>query len=333
MLGPGPPAVGKAAAPPTSGDRPSAGALVKRVERVNAFAAAAHSENTRRGYSADWRSFEAWCEKLPVPALPASPESVALYLSDLAGEGRKVSTVRRALAAISQAHKAKGVPSPRSSARVATTMRGIARTLGVAPVEKAPVLVPALRSMTAILPAGLLGLRDRALLVLGFAGGFRRSELVGLDVADLEFRDEGLDVTLRRSKTDQEGKGRKVAIVYGSNPATCPVRAVRVWLKEAKIETGPVFRHVHPKGRVAIDRLAACTVARIVKRYAVRIGLEKEKYAGHSLRAGLVTSAAKAGKSERAIMDLTGHRSSVTVRRYIRDAERFNEHNAGVGLL
>jgi integrase len=178
----------------------------------------------------------------------------------------------------------------------------------------------------------LIGLRDRAVLSAGLAGGFRRSELVSLDVPDLAFQVEGLVVTIFKSKTDQEGQGRKVALPYGANPATCPVRTLRAWLDAAGIIEGPVFRAVNKAGRVAIDRLSDRTVATIVKASALRAGLDPATVSGHSLRAGLATAAAKAGKSERAIMKATGHKTEKMVRRYIRDASLFDDDNAAAGI-
>lgn len=307
-------------------------ALVELVEHANDYAAAARSESTRRAYRSDWGAFERWCQPHGFAPLPALPETVALYLVHLADQGRKVATISRALAALSQAHRFAGLPSPRGTARVGETLRGIRRRLGVAPEGKAPVLAPELKRMLAGLPDTLLGLRDRALLALGFAGGFRRSELVGLDVADLAFTGNGLEVHLRRSKTDQEGEGRKVGVPFGSAPSCCPVRAVRAWLDAAGITEGAVFRALRRHGRLTAVRLVGRAVARVVQRTATAAGLDAKRLAGHSLRAGLVTSAALAGRSERAIMAQTGHRSAAMVRRYIRDVSLFDD-NAAAGLL
>jgi len=176
---------------------------------------------------------------------------------------------------------------------------------------------------------GLIGMRDRALLLLGFSGAFRRSEVVGLDVADLDFNRDGLTVNLRRSKTDQDGQGRKIGIPYGSNPETCPVRVVQAWLDQTGITQGPVLRSVNRHGRLQPVRLGAGNVATIVKKLAQRAGLDPAKFAGHSLRAGHATSAAASGASERSIMNQTGHRSVQMVRRYIREGSLFRENSAG----
>jgi len=167
------------------------------------------------------------------------------------------------------------------------------------------------------------------LILLGFAGAFRRSELVSLDVEDCTFGKDGLTITLRRSKTDQEGFGRKIGIPYGSNPSTCPIRTTQSWIEHAGIVTGPIFRSIHRHGRIQPGRLAGADVARVMKKLAERAGLDPLKYAGHSLRAGHATSAAIAGASERSIMNQTGHRSVQMLRRYIRDANLFRENSAG----
>jgi integrase len=175
----------------------------------------------------------------------------------------------------------------------------------------------------------VIGTRDRALLLLGFAGAFRRSELVGLDVKDLAFTREGLTITLHRSKTDQGGTGRKVGVPFGANPETCPVRLVQAWIEHAGLADGPLFRPIDRHGRLGAGRLSGVDVARVVKKLASRAGLDPAKYAGHSLRAGHATSAAIAGASERSIMAQTGHRSVQMVRRYIRDGSLFRENSAG----
>jgi len=186
-----------------------------------------------------------------------------------------------------------------------------------------------IRAMMENTDAGLIGLRDRVLILLGFAGAFRRSEVAGLNVADLEFSRDGLAVTLRRSKTDQEAQGRKIGIPYGSNPETCPVRTLQAWLERAGLTEGPVFRSLNRHGQIQPGRLSGADVARIVKKLAQRAGLDPAKYAGHSLRAGHATSAAASGASERSIMNQTGHRSVQMVRRYIREGSLFRENSAG----
>jgi integrase len=301
------------------------------VESARSYASEARSSATRRAYRADWQAWSSWCAAQGACALPAAPEALACYLAELADAGRRPSTIGRALAGISEAHRAAGLDSPRGAAAVRLVMRGIRRRLGVAPRQKAPILPGELRAMVAELPDGLRGLRDRALLLVGFAGAFRRSELVGLDAGDVVFTPDGAELALRRSKTDQNGEGRKIGLPYGSTPPSCPVRALRAWIEAAGISEGPVFRAVVGQ-RVEAERLSDRAVARLVKRAARAVGRDTAALAGHSLRAGLATAAAKAGKSERAIMRQTGHKSAAMVRRYIRDAELFTD-NAAAGLL
>lgn len=296
------------------------------------YAAASKATNTLRAYRADWQHFEAWCAQLQLQPLPAEPKTVALYLSMLATD-HKVATLERRLVAISQIHKARQLDSPTANIAVRQVLQGIRRRKGVAQEGKAPAMTDDVKAMVAGLPRTLHGIQERAVLLVGFAGAFRRSEIVGLDVADLAFTRAGLVVYLRRSKTDQEGEGRQVAIPNGSTADTCPVRALKAWLHAASITGGPVFRGVDRAGVVSSSRMSDQTVARAVKRGATRAGLDPALYAGHSLRSGLATSAAAAGASERSIMNQTGHRSEKMVRRYIRDANLFRENAAGkVGL-
>jgi site-specific recombinase XerD len=298
------------------------------LERAREFARHSKAENTLRGYRADWRDFYLWCERNGATALPASPEAVAAYIADCAGR-LKCGSIQRRLNAIAEAHKAMGLDSPTSSGMVRNTFKGIRRAVGTAATQKAPALTEDIRAMVAATDEGLIGHRDRALILLGFAGAFRRSELIGLEVTDLSFTRDGLTITLRRSKTDQEGQGRKIGLPYGSNPETCPVRVVQAWLEFAYVTVGPVFRSINRHGQVQAGGLSSIDVARIVKKLAERAGLDPAKYAGHSLRAGHATSAARAGASERSIMNQTGHKSVQMVRRYIREGSLFRENSAG----
>jgi len=298
------------------------------LEQAREFARHSKAESTLRGYRADWRAFCSWCESHALCPLPAAPETVAGYIAECA-ERLKVGTIQRRLNAIAEAHKATGLDSPTSVGMVRNTLKGIRRVLGTAARPKAPTLTDDIRAMVDATDAGLIGARDRALVLLGFAGAFRRSELVGLDVADCLFGKDGLTVTLRRSKTDQDGAGRKIGIPYGSNPETCPVRMVQAWLEHLGADAGPLFRSISRHGQMQPDRLSGIDVARVVKKLAERAGLDAAKFAGHSLRAGHATSAAIAGASERSIMNQTGHRSVQMVRRYIRDGSLFRENSAG----
>lgn len=300
-------------------------------EEAKGYMRASRSENTIRAYRSDWNAFSTWCDERGVPSLPAAPATLAVYLAG-AARTLKPSTLTRRCSSISMAHQMAGHESPTRSIVVRTTLAGIRREKGTAPNQKSPVLTADLRGMVASLPDTLAGTRDRALLLLGFAGALRRSELVGLDVEDVDDRSDGLVITVVRSKTDQEGAGRRIGIPYGSYPGSCPVRAVRAWLERSGIEHGPLFRPVR-HGKVLDSRLSGRSVALIVKRVGATVGFDPINYAGHSLRAGLVTSAAAAGVAERAIQNQTGHRSLPTLRRYIRDGSLFRENAAAaVGL-
>ena len=232
------------------------------------------------------------------------------------------------------AQRAAGLPTPTDDAGVRALWRGIRRRKGTAQVGKTAAVTAPVRRMVEALPAGTaLGVRDRALLLVGFAGAFRRSELVAPDVADVDWTADGLVITVRRSKTDQEGEGAKVGVPYGRFPETCPVRRLRAWLDWAAITAGPIFRTVTRHGQVLEQRLSDRAVALAVKRAAELAGLDAARYAGHSLRAGLATSAAIAGAEERDIMRQTRHTSVAVARRYIRDGSLFRRNAAAaVGL-
>jgi site-specific recombinase XerD len=316
-------------------DRPThtqIGPLAEIADRASEFIQQSKSKNTIRAYRADWTHFESWCKAHGQTSLPATPDTVALYVSDLAAT-HKPSTITRRISAISQAHQMNEMETPTGSAKVRLVMAGIRRTKGTAQTGKTPILVDDLRRILAGLPGNLLGVRDRVLLLIGFCGAFRRSELVALDAADVAVTREGLVVTIRRSKTDQEGEGRKLGIPYASHLETCPVRSLQDWLEKSGITEGPLFRPIDRFGRMASIRLSAAAVGEIVKKYAAAVGLDATEFAGHSLRSGLATSAAAAGASERSIMRQTGHRSEKMVRRYIRDGSLFRENAvATVGL-
>jgi len=210
---------------------------------------------------------------------------------------------------------------------------GIRRTVGTAQTAKAAATTDYLRRMLEHLPNTLSGLRDRALLLLGFAGAFRRSELVALAVEDIAYLPEGLAAVIRNSKTDQERAGQKVAVALGKSRETCPVASLREWLSKGGISRGPLFRGIDRWGNVKAEPLTDQVVALLIKKYALLAGLDATVFSGHSLRAGLATSAAAAGASERAIMKQTRHKSEAMVRRYIRDGSLFNQNvSAMVGL-
>jgi site-specific recombinase XerD len=293
------------------------------------LAKAEKAASTRKAYGTDFRLFTAWCEARGVAALPAAPETVAAYLAAQAPTS-KTSTLGRRVAAIRYAHKLAGLALPTDAEGVKATMRGIRRTFGSAKIRKAPAVAGKVLGMVATAPDRLSGLRDRALLLIGFGGALRRSELVALDVADIQETETGLLVKIRGSKTDQERAGATIAIARGD--VACPAKALREWLDAAGIQDGPIFRPIDKAGTVRASRLTCRSVANIVKAYAERAGFDAGTFSGHSLRAGFLTSAAGKGASIFKMMDVSRHKSVDTLRGYVRDAELFKDH-AGAGLL
>jgi len=303
------------------------GELVQSIAQSNAierFLQAALSENTRRGYQADLAHFIAWGG-----TIPATPRTVCQYLAAHVGV-LSPATLNRRIVSIGRAHTSQGLESPIKTDLVRATVRGIRRTVGVSQKQVSPAVREQLIAMVEKM-RGLKGARDRALLLVGFAGAFRRSELVAINCTDLEFAEQGLVIRITRSKTDQEGQGRKVAIPYARGTA-CPVLSLKNWLGISGIKEGPVFRPVTRHGVIKPVRLSTQAVAEIVKQYARAIGLDHSNYSGHSLRAGLVTSAAIAGVSSWKIRQQTGHKSDAMLTRYIRDSQLFVNNAVGAVL-
>jgi integrase len=302
------------------------------LARARAYVTHSHAKNTLDAYAADWKHFSAWCDDHKRRALPASPETILCYVVDLV-DRYSVATIDRRLSSIGYAHKQARHSLPTKDPEVERTMRGIRRAKGIAPNGKSPILTPLLKQMITALPDDLPGLRDKALLVIGFAGAFRRSELVGLQVRDVQIGEAGLIITLRRSKTDQEGASFTKGLPAGTSDATCPKGALEAWLQLAAITSGPIFRPIDRWGHVGSRALSSLGVARAVKRALTALNLDTTDYSGHSLRAGLVTAAATAGVSERVIMQQTGHKNTAMLRRYIREGSLFRENAAAaVGL-
>jgi integrase len=302
---------------------PEHGALTRRLsERARNYVSAARADNTRRAYQSAWSEFQQWCAARKLSALPATPEALADYLTCLADGGRRVSTIQQKFSAISLAHETADVPNPTKAESVKLTMQGIRRKLGCASQQKAPVTRGELSRMISTLSDDLAGKRDKAILLVGFAGAFRRGELVGLNVEDVRFGAADLTINLRRSKTDQEGHGAVKRIPMLDNPTLCPVRALKDWLDAAQIKSGALFRAIDRWGHARRDRLNDRAIALIVKRAAKAAGLDTRQFAGHSLRAGFVTQAANDQTPEWAIAEVTGHKSRAVLQRYIRDAGR-----------
>ncbi len=267
--------------------------LAEALSAARSYAERSLSDSTRRGYARDVAAFQMWCQARAVTALPAEPQTLAAYLADLALTDRPA-TIGRKLAAIAVAHRDAGLESPTEHGMVKRTLAGIRREKGTAQNQKAALLVDDLRKMVAPLGASLLDRRDRALILLGFAAALRRSELVALRIADVRFEEEGLVLTLRRSKTNQEGRLETIAVAYGSEPTTCPVRALRAWLAAAGLVDGPLFVGLTPQGGLRTAPFGDRMVAHVVKRRCKAVGIDPSEVAGHSLRRGFATAAARA---------------------------------------
>ena len=289
---------------------------------VGGYVRAATSESTRRAYRSDLKHFIDWGG-----AFPASDVMLADYLAHHA-ETLSVATLVRRVASISKAHAARGWPNPARSELIKATVRGIRRTHGSGQRRAKPLVKEDLFSVLSAMGDSLKDSRDRALLLVGFAGGFRRSELVAINCDDIEEVRQGMVVHLCRSKTDQDGEGRKIGIPHGRS-RWCPVGAVNEWLGLSGIEEGPVFRPVDRHGELGGARLSGEAVSLVIKKRVAAAGLAAEEFSGHSLRAGLATSAATAGVSSWKIRQQTGHASDAMLARYIRDGELFVDNAAG----
>lgn len=306
-------------------------ALQRSAER---YARKSKADGTLERYREHWAAFTAWCASHgDLCALPAEPKTLAMYLAARADEGIRVNTLGVSLSAIADMHRRNQLQAPNHDPLVEETWEGIRRHLGRARNKKAPLSAAELRRMMDELPSGLIGLRDRALLLLGFAGGFRRAELVALQCAALKFVAEGLEVFIERSKTDQEHKGDLKMVAYGSDPASCPVRAVKDWLELSGLVDGPVFRPINRHEQLGPKALTAHAVAIIVKRTAAKAGLSVPELSGHSLRSGFVTQAYDGGADISSIMDQTGHASVSTAFGYVRRKNKWKKPaSAKLGL-
>ena len=291
------------------------------AERAKEYGRSAKSGATQRAYAADLADFRAWCEAHGLSALPATSQTIALYLTSLADGGRKVATIRRRLAAIADLHAQHGIENPAHAKAVREIIRGIARELGTAPHKKAALTTDGLRAALRTIDAAcdLRAVRDRALLLVGFHGALRRSELAAIDVEDLRFERKGVVLTIRRSKTDQEAQGVEIGLPQHPDPAIDPVRALRSWLDAAGIISGPVFRSFSMRGELQDRRIDGRDVARILQRAAKDAGIDGD-IGGHSLRAGFVTAAAKAGVSIDRIAAVSRHKSVPVLLGYVRRA-------------
>ena len=301
------------------------------AEQAAEYARRARSDATKRAYSNDWRDWEAWCAARGIAPLPGTPQMVGLYIAELAAKGRKVATISRRVVAIAQAHRIGGGQMDLKHPAIREVLAGIRRSHGSRKEAKAALLTPDIRRCIAAMPASVIGTRDRAVLLLLFAGALRRSELAALDVSDVQLSTRRATVTIRRSKADQEGRGAAIGIPRGRRE-TCPVRAIEQWIEAARIQNGRLFRSVDRHGNIG-DEISGAAVAEIVKRAVARIGLDPTKYSGHSGRSGFITQAAMNGADMGAIGLHARQRSIATTRAYVQEAAALNNPAAkSVGL-
>ena len=271
------------------------------------------ANNTLRAYQSDFRDFSAFCAKNGFSSMPSQPKIIALYITHLS-KSSKFSTLKRRIASISVLHKLKGHYLDTKHPIIMENLHGIKRTLGSRQKAKKPILINDLKLIIKAIDEEKI--RDKALILIGFSGGFRRSELVNIHYDDIEFVTEGVKILIKRSKTDQSGEGSVKAIPYFDNQEFCPVIALKNYVgkKFSNTNEGKIFN------------ISDKSVALIIKRYAEKAGLDSSKYAGHSLRSGFATTAAEFGAEERNIMAMTGHKTTQMVRRYIQEANLFKNN-------
>ena len=274
------------------------------------------AQNTLRAYQADFKDFSSFCNKNGFNSLPTEPKIIALYLTHLSSFS-KFSTLKRRIASIKVVHRLKGHYIDTKHPIITENIMGIKRKLGVKQTSKKPILINDLKKIINVINEEKNELKknqNKALILIGFAGGFRRSELVSIEYEDVDFVPEGVKITVRKSKTDQTGIGLTKAIPYFENKNYCPVISLNKWIEYSNINNGKIFK------------ISDKTVALTIKKYASIAGLDNSKYAGHSLRSGFATSTAEIGADERSIMAMTGHKTTQMVRRYIQEANLFKNN-------
>lgn len=312
--------------------RPASGAAVDEIAVLTAYARAiagrSKAANTKRAYRAHWNAYTRYCERLGFAPLSGDPQVVGLFLAALHRDGKRLSTIRATLAAISTAHRLAGLALDLRHRAIATVLEGLKRELGVRPVKEAPPLLDtALRPFLAAFgPDAPRARRNRALVLVGFGAALRRSEIVALDLEDITLTTEGLTVLLRRSKTDQYGAGAMLAIYRAAAPDLCVVNALERWLAVRSRASGPLFTRVLKSGRVTLDRLSERAVWDIIRQASTALGWQDHGLSPHSLRAGLATSAALKGAPLDEIMEQTRHRSYAVARKYVRNADAWKRN-------
>jgi integrase len=303
-----------------------------------AYAAKARSENTLRGYRSDWGEWTKWCDDHGVAPMPADPVAVAKYLSGLAGYGAKVGTMSRRLSSIRFAEQSAGVKSQLDDRIVMTVWEGIRRTHGAPPEQSAPIMPPLLWAMLDATPTVsndglplLAGLRDHVLLLVGFVGALRRSELIGIDVDHIEAHKNGATLHIPSSKTNQTGEQTELVILPASTtPGRCPVTAIDAWRNAAGIHEGPLLRGLTKSQKPRSTRMESSSVNFLVKQAVVRAGANPDEYTAHGLRAGFVTYANLMGQSDRSIARQTRHRSMASLGQYVRISDAWTSNAAAV---
>jgi site-specific recombinase XerD len=288
------------------------------------------ANNTVRAYKSDFNDFRLFCAQNGFKPLPSEPKIVSLYLTYLSTKDIKMSTLKRRLVSIGVIHKLKGHYLDTKHPSIIENIMGIKRRKGSIQKGKKPLLIKNLKQIINVIDKEknkeIKKLRDRSIILIGFSGGFRRNEIVSLDYEDLDFVQEGLKISLKKSKTDQFGEGSVKGLPYFDNSEYCPVVSIRKWIKISKINSGPLFRRFTKGSKLSDNRLSDQTVALLIKEYLKIAGIESRNYSGHSLRSGFATSAADSGAEERSIMAMTGHKSTEMVRRYIKDANLFKNN-------
>ena len=287
------------------------------------------SDNTLRAYRSDFKDFGAFCAKHGLNSLPSEPKIISLYLTYLS-KSSKISTLRRRLVSISMVHKLKGHYLDTKHPIIVENLMGIRRVKGSIQNGKKPLLINHLKSIINAIDKEnyeeIKKLRDKSIILIGFGGGFRRTELISINYEDLEFVSEGLKIIIRRSKTDQFGEGMIKGLPYFTNVNYCPVLNLKKWLEISKIKSGPIFRRFSKGSFITNNRLTDQSVVLLIKKYLNLAGIENKNFAGHSLRSGFATVAAESGANERSIMAMTGHKTTQMVRRYIREANIFKNN-------
>jgi site-specific recombinase XerD len=287
------------------------------------------ANNTLRAYKSDFKDFGAFCAKHGFNSMPTEPKIISLYLTHLSVNS-KISTLRRRLVSIGVLHKLKGHYLDTKHPVIIENLMGIKRKKGSIQIGKKPILINHLKQIINVIDEQKIEkikkLRNRTLILTGFGGGFRRTELISIDHEDLDFVKEGVKITLRRSKTDQFGEGMVKGLPYFTNEKYCPVTSLKNWINLSKIKTGPIFRRFSKGSNLTTHRLTDQSVVLIIKDCLKLAGIENQNFSGHSLRSGFATVAAESGADERSIMAMTGHKTTQMVRRYIREANIFKNN-------